>query len=340
MRPLPTHLSDLLAQSSDRKGARDMTVAVVLGCGLQVQTLKHSITWVQTHGWQHSGTQNHRGTDTWAATLEHRITRIQTHWLQHSRTQHHMGTDTLATTLWNTVSHGYRHIDYNTLGHRITWVQTHWLKHWNTASHGYRHMGYNAGTKHHMGTDTLAATLWNTENHMGTDTLATTLWNTESHGYRHTTLWNTASHGYRHTGCNTLEHRITQFEWHVALTKHHMGTDTLAATLWNTENHMGTDTLATKLWNTESHGYRHTGYNSGTQHHTGTDTLAATHGPKVLLLRHKNRLTPPLPKNLCCKPVWPSGKVLGWEAEEFHFGSPFSSKVVVCGHCLVTLSHN
>ena len=95
MRPLPTHLSDLLAQSSDRKGARDMTVAVVLGCGLHVQTLKHSIK------------------------------RVQTHWLQHSGTQHHMGTDTLATTLWNTASHGYRHTGYNTLEHGITWVQTH-----------------------------------------------------------------------------------------------------------------------------------------------------------------------------------------------------------------------
>ena len=43
------------------------------------------------------------------------------------------------------------------------------------------------------------------------------------------------------------------------------------------------------------------------------------------------------------EPVWPSGKALGSEAEghqfeSAHFGSPFSSKVVVCGHCLVTLS--
>ena len=34
-----------------------------------------------------------------------------------------------------------------------------------------------------------------------------------------------------------------------------------------------------------------------------------------------------------CEPVWPSGK-----AVPIRFGSPFSSKVVVCGHCLVTLS--
>ena len=297
MRPLPTHLSDLLAQSSDRKGARDMTVAVVLGCGLHVQTLKHSITWVQTHGWQHSGTQNHRGTDTWAATLEHRITRI------------------------------HRHIGYNTLEHSITRIQTHWLQH--------------SGIQNHMGTDTLAKTLEHSITRVQTHGLQR--WNKASHGYRHigcNTLEHRKSHGYRHIGYNTLEHRITWVQTHNTL-EHSI---TRVQTHWlqhsGTQNHTGTDTLATKLWNTESHGYRHTGYNSGTQHHTGTDTLAATHGPKVLLLRHKNRLTPSLSKNLCCKPVWPSGKVLGWEAEEFHFGSPFSSKVVVCGHCLVTLSHN
>ena len=43
------------------------------------------------------------------------------------------------------------------------------------------------------------------------------------------------------------------------------------------------------------------------------------------------------------KPVWPSGKAVGWKAEgprfvRIRFGSPFSSKVAVCGHCLVTLS--
>ena len=129
------------------------------------------------------------GTDTLGTTLEHSITWVQTHWLQHFGTQNHIGTDTLATKLWNTESHGYRHIGYNTLEHRITWVQTHWLQH------------------------------------------------------------------------------------------------------------------------------------SGIQHHTGTDTLATTHGPKVLLLRHKNCLTPSLPKNLCCKPVWHSGKLLGWEAEGPRFDS-------------------
>ena len=35
-----------------------------------------------------------------------------------------------------------------------------------------------------------------------------------------------------------------------------------------------------------------------------------------------------------CEPVWPSGKT----SVRFCFGSPFSSKVAVCGHCLVTLS--
>ena len=35
-----------------------------------------------------------------------------------------------------------------------------------------------------------------------------------------------------------------------------------------------------------------------------------------------------------CEPVWPSGKT----PVRFRFGSPFSSKVAVCGHCLVTLS--
>ena len=35
--------------------------------------------------------------------------------------------------------------------------------------------------------------------------------------------------------------------------------------------------------------------------------------------------------------VWPSGMALGTSVP-IRFGSPFSSKVVVCGHCLVTLS--
>ena len=42
------------------------------------------------------------------------------------------------------------------------------------------------------------------------------------------------------------------------------------------------------------------------------------------------------------EPFWPSGKTLGWYAKgtsvRICFGSPFSSKVVVCGHCLMTLS--
>ena len=42
------------------------------------------------------------------------------------------------------------------------------------------------------------------------------------------------------------------------------------------------------------------------------------------------------------EPVWPSGKALGLvsggTSVRIRFGSPFSSKVVVCGHCLVTLS--
>ena len=41
------------------------------------------------------------------------------------------------------------------------------------------------------------------------------------------------------------------------------------------------------------------------------------------------------------EPVWPSGKavrlVSGRTSVRIRFGSPFSSKVVVCGHCLVTL---
>ena len=41
-------------------------------------------------------------------------------------------------------------------------------------------------------------------------------------------------------------------------------------------------------------------------------------------------------------PVWPSGKALGWEAEGPRFDPLrlsflFSSKMVVYGHCLVTL---
>ena len=43
-----------------------------------------------------------------------------------------------------------------------------------------------------------------------------------------------------------------------------------------------------------------------------------------------------------CEPVWPSGKafrlVNRGTSVRIHFGSPFSSKVVVCGHCLVPLS--
>ena len=43
------------------------------------------------------------------------------------------------------------------------------------------------------------------------------------------------------------------------------------------------------------------------------------------------------------EPVWPSGKALGWEAEGPRFDPLrlsflFSSKIVVYGHCLVTLS--
>ena len=43
-----------------------------------------------------------------------------------------------------------------------------------------------------------------------------------------------------------------------------------------------------------------------------------------------------------CEPVWPSGKgvrlVSRGTSVRIRFGSPFSSKVVVCGHCHVTLS--
>ena len=38
---------------------------------------------------------------------------------------------------------------------------------------------------------------------------------------------------------------------------------------------------------------------------------------------------------LPCESVWPRGKA---EGPRVCFGCPFSSKVVVCGHCLVTLS--
>ena len=43
-----------------------------------------------------------------------------------------------------------------------------------------------------------------------------------------------------------------------------------------------------------------------------------------------------------CEPVWPSGKALGWEAEgpwfdPLRLSFLFSSKIVVYGHCLVTL---
>ena len=38
-----------------------------------------------------------------------------------------------------------------------------------------------------------------------------------------------------------------------------------------------------------------------------------------------------------CEPLWPSGKAEGTSVR-IRFGFPFSSKVLVCGHCLVTLS--
>ena len=43
------------------------------------------------------------------------------------------------------------------------------------------------------------------------------------------------------------------------------------------------------------------------------------------------------------EPVWPGGKALGWQAEGPRFVTPLRlsfrfKKVVVCGHCLVTLS--
>ena len=39
------------------------------------------------------------------------------------------------------------------------------------------------------------------------------------------------------------------------------------------------------------------------------------------------------------EPVWPSGKAVSRVTSvRIRFGSAFSSKVVVCGHCLVTLS--
>ena len=46
--------------------------------------------------------------------------------------------------------------------------------------------------------------------------------------------------------------------------------------------------------------------------------------------------------SLCSQPLWPSGKALRLVSERtqvrFRFGCSLSSKVVVCGHCLVTSS--
>ena len=45
-----------------------------------------------------------------------------------------------------------------------------------------------------------------------------------------------------------------------------------------------------------------------------------------------------------CQLLWPSGKANAYRlvsrgtSVQIRFGCPFSSKVVVCGHCLVTLS--
>ena len=46
-----------------------------------------------------------------------------------------------------------------------------------------------------------------------------------------------------------------------------------------------------------------------------------------------------------CEPVWPSGKALirlvsRGTSVRISFGSPSSSKVLVYGHCLVTVPHN
>ena len=52
-------------------------------------------------------------------------------------------------------------------------------------------------------------------------------------------------------------------------------------------------------------------------------------------------VTPYIHLSVACEPVWPSGKALcRYKQKDFgsiRFGSPFSSKIVVYGHCLVTL---
>ena len=46
---------------------------------------------------------------------------------------------------------------------------------------------------------------------------------------------------------------------------------------------------------------------------------------------------------IACEPAWPSSKALvrlvsRGISVRFRFGSPFSSRIVIYGHCLVTLS--
>ena len=63
----------------------------------------------------------------------------------------------------------------------------------------------------------------------------------------------------------------------------------------------------------------------------------------MLRMRHSNLQSVQLHLRAgLSQPVWPSGKavrlVSGKTSVRYRCGSPFSSKVVVCGHGLVTLS--
>ena len=58
-------------------------------------------------------------------------------------------------------------------------------------------------------------------------------------------------------------------------------------------------------------------------------------GPGFYIHTHKNRGSVPLSSNR----LGPAVRLVNRRASvRFHFGAPLSSKVVVCGHCLVTLS--
>ena len=76
----------------------------------------------------------------------------------------------------------------------------------------------------------------------------------------------------------------------------------------------------------------------------GSVTVSFLINPKNIMFRDNHRVHNSITKTVGlegarrCEPVWPSGKALlrlvsGRTSVRYRFGSPFSSEVVVCGHC-------